>query len=208
MGVVGRIHTAGVNLALGYLLDGALQQSDFITVDDEHGQAVRAFRTGDCGRYRADGTLLFDSRVNGYVKVRGVRVSLPDIEMALNQHPALRHVLVVDYGEQRLGEVCLGALYVCDPQAGEPSMAELRDYARQHLPHSHVPTRLLGVAALPLSQNGKPDRRRARELLSAPATASVRDKVLAIYLQVLGHPADAGTDSAVDFISLGLRPRT
>ncbi|MDF9620770.1 amino acid adenylation domain-containing protein [Pseudomonas entomophila] len=206
VGVVGRIHTAGVNLALGYLLDGTLQQSDFITVDDEHGQPVRAFRTGDCGRYRADGTLLFDSRVNGYVKVRGVRVSLPDIEMALNQHPALRHVLVVDYGDARLGEVCLGALYVCDPQAGEPSMAELRDYARQHLPHSHVPTRLLGVAALPLSQNGKPDRRRARELLSAPATASTRDKVLAIYLQVLGHPADAGADNAVDFISLGLRP--
>lgn len=206
VGVVGRIHTAGANLALGYLLDGTLQQSDFITVDDEHGQPVRAFRTGDCGRYRADGTLLFDSRVNGYVKVRGVRVSLPDIEMALNQHPALRHVLVVDYGEPRLGELCLGALYVCDPLAAEPSMAELRDYAREHLPHSHVPTRLLGVAALPLSQNGKPDRRRARELLSAPATASVRDTVLAVYLQVLGHPADAGTDSAVDFISLGLRP--
>ncbi|MDD0975289.1 amino acid adenylation domain-containing protein [Pseudomonas fontis] len=208
-GVVGRIHTAGVNLALGYLQDGALQQSDFVTVNDEHGETVRAFRTGDCGRYRQDGTLLFDSRVNGYVKVRGVRVSLPDIEMALSNHPSLRQVLVVDYGDARQGEVSLGALYVSAANAAEPSMAELRTYARRHLPQSHVPTRLLCVTELPLSQNGKADRQRARSLLSAPVadTPPATNKVLAIYLNVLGRPAHEGANTALDFISLGLRPQ-
>jgi amino acid adenylation domain-containing protein len=206
-GVVGRIHTAGVNLALGYLQDGELLQTDFITVQDENGESVRAFRSGDCGRYRDDGTLLFDSRVNGYVKVRGVRVSLPDVEMVLGQHPALRHVLVVDYGDARLGELCLGALYVVDPQATVPSAGDLRDYARKHLPQSHVPTLVLAVDALPLSQNGKPDRRRARELLAAPPPATARDKVLDIYRQVLGLAPDASNDPQVDFVSLGLRPQ-
>ncbi|MBD8254355.1 amino acid adenylation domain-containing protein [Pseudomonas fluorescens] len=216
-GVVGRLHTAGVNLTLGYLENGELAQSEFVTVTDEHGQAVRAFRTGDCGRYRRDGTLIFDSRVNGYVKVRGVRVSLPDIEIALINHPSLRHVLVVDYGEQRQGEVCIGALYVCQQGGEEPTTTELRNFARQHLPHSHVPTRLLRVDALPLSQNGKPDRQRARSLLTAsvndasePAAmrrSTPRNKVLDIYLSVLGRPLADGANASVDFISLGLRPQ-
>ncbi|APC19014.1 peptide synthetase [Pseudomonas frederiksbergensis] len=216
-GVVGRIHTAGVNLALGYLENGELTQSEFVTVSDEHGQAVRAFRTGDCGRYRRDGTLIFDSRVNGYVKVRGVRVSLPDIEIELINHPSVRHVLVVDYGEQRRGEVCIGALYVGQQGAAELTATELRNYARQHLPHSHVPTRFLSVDELPLSQNGKPDRQRARSLLTAPANEvaepvarivpTQRNKVLDIYLSVLGRPLEDGVNDAVDFISLGLRPQ-
>ena len=215
-GVVGRIHTAGVNLALGYLENGELVQSEFVTVSDEHGQAVRAFRTGDCGRYRRDGTLIFDSRVNGYVKVRGVRVSLPDIEIELINHPSIRHVLVVDYGEQRQGEVCIGALYVSQQGSAELTTSDLRNYARQHLPHSHVPTRLLKVDALPLSQNGKPDRQRARSLLTATNDAAApvamlpstpRNKVLDIYLSVLGRPLEDGANDAVDFISLGLRPQ-
>ena len=216
-GVVGRIHTAGVNLALGYLEHGELTQSEFVTVNDEHGQAVRALRTGDCGRYRRDGTLIFDSRVNGYVKVRGVRVSLPDIEIELINHPSVRHVLVVDYGEQRQGEVCIGALYVSQQGGAEPTTSELRNYVRQHLPHSHVPTRFLKVDALPLSQNGKPDRQQARSLLTDPANdaaepvamiqSTPRNKVLDIYLKVLGRPVADGANDAVDFISLGLRPQ-
>jgi len=209
-GVVGRIHTAGVNLALGYLENGALAQTEFISVIDEHGRAVRAFRTGDCGRYRHDGTLMFDSRVNGYVKVRGVRVSLPDIEIELIKHPAVRHVLVVDYGEQRQGEVNIGALYVSAEDAAPLTAAALRQFAREHLPQSHVPTRFLAVEVLPLSQNGKPDRPRARSLLLEPAEEVVEtqgNKVLAIYLSVLGRPSQDGANASVDFISLGLRPQ-
>lgn len=209
-GVVGRIHTAGVNLALGYLENGALAQTEFISVIDEHGRAVRAFRTGDCGRYRHDGTLMFDSRVNGYVKVRGVRVSLPDIEIELIKHPAVRHVLVVDYGEQRQGEVNIGALYVSAEDAAPLTAAALRQFAREHLPQSHVPTQFLAVEVLPLSQNGKPDRPRARSLLLEPAEEVVEtqgNKVLAIYLSVLGRPSQDGANASVDFISLGLRPQ-
>ena len=216
-GVVGRIHTAGVNLALGYLENGELAQSEFITVVDESGQAVRAFRTGDRGRYRRDGTLMFDSRVNGYVKVRGVRVSLPDIEIELIKHPALQHVLVVDYGEPREGEASIGALYVSAHERAPLTVSELRHFAREQLPQSHVPTRFVSVEALPLTQNGKPDRQRARLMLQPgedvvaaqprPGGSTHSHKVLEIYLSVLGRSPEAGADPAVDFLSLGLRPQ-
>lgn len=215
-GVVGRIHTAGVNVALGYLQDGVLGQTDFITVADEAGKPVRAFRTGDRGRYRHDGNILFASRVDGYVKVRGVRVSLPDIEAELGAHPDIRQLLVVDCGAEQRGEAEIGVVYV-PAQAGKPSPTDLRALARRVLPDSHVPTRFVEVEALPLSANGKPDRRKARELLAAaaerrepvaaaPLADSRSRRILDLYLVVLSQPASSEIDETTDFIRLGLRP--
>lgn len=217
--VVGRIHTAGVNLALGYLQDGELNQTDFVTVADEAGWPVRAFRTGDRGRYRHDGSILFASRVDGYVKVRGVRVSLPDVEVELARHPGLRRLLVVDCGSEQSGEAEIGVLYV-PAEPGRRSAAELRAHARRALPESHVPTRFLEAGELPLSANGKPDRRRARELLTtmsaqreaAPQAAPARPanprahRILDLYLGVLGKAPSADLDDATDFIRIGLLP--
>ncbi len=218
-GVVGRIHTAGVNVAIGYLEDGAITQTDFVTVNDPEGKPVRAFRTGDRGRYRPDGKIMFASRVNGYVKVRGVRVSLPDVENELIRHPSIQRVLVVDYGVEQKGEAAIGVLYVVAPGL-ELSTADLRNFARSHLPESHVPGRFLKVDDLPLSANGKPDRRRARELLTgatggvepakisapvAPAADQGDRRVLDIYLGVLGKKP-ANVDANSDLLALGLLP--
>lgn len=202
LGVAGRIHTSGVNLALGYLEQGQLVQTDFVTLTDDKGQPVRAFRTGDRGRYRRDGTLLFDSRVNGYIKVRGVRVSLPDVESALITHPALAQVLVVEYGDEQQGELGIGLLYVC-ATGHRLDPAALREFARARLPASHVPTRALAVEQLPLTANGKPDKPAARTLLAQPAP---RHGVLDIYLEVLGA-APGSADSRQPFTALGLRPQ-
>ncbi|PHM70418.1 non-ribosomal peptide synthetase BasA/D [Xenorhabdus kozodoii] len=220
VGVSGRIHTAGVNVALGYLENGSLTQTDFVTIKDTNGEEIRAFRTGDYGHYRRDGIIVFDSRVNGYVKVRGVRISLPDIENELVRHPSVKHVLVVDYGEEMHGETSIGVLYV--PRQEEAlSGAELRKYACQCLPPSHIPTRILPVTELPLSPNGKPDRAKARSLLmesvheqppiphnAFPAQeTTMKKKVLEIYLDVLGQSRTHHIDGASDFISMGLRPQ-
>lgn len=220
VGVTGLIHTAGVNVALGYLENGSLTQTNFVTIKDTNGKEIRAFRTGDHGHYRRDGIIVFDSRVNGYVKVRGVRISLPDIENELVRHPLVKHVLVVDYGEEMHGETAIGVLYV--PQQEEAlSGAELRKYACQCLPASHIPTRLLPVTELPLSPNGKPDRSKARSLLTEsvheqpsvkhdafPAReTAMKKQVLEIYLDVLGQSHASHIDGDSDFISMGLRPQ-
>ena len=70
------------------------------------------FRTGDQGYYRADGNIMFATRVNGYVKIRGVRVSLPEIEDVLRRHPAIQDMVVVDYPSGENNEAALGALYL------------------------------------------------------------------------------------------------
>lgn len=197
VGKVGRIYTAGVNLALGYLVNGALDQTDFITIADETGTPRRAFRTGDCGRYRSDGVLLFDSRVGGYIKVRGVRVSLPDVENALTSCPGLRQAMAVDYGETRAGDTNIALLYVSGPGQSLRA-ADLRRYARQHLPQSHIPARFIEVEAIPLTANAKPDRRAARALvigagMSPPVSPSAPQ-------EPRPHRLPTGTDLTADQI--------
>ncbi|MBQ1784191.1 MAG: amino acid adenylation domain-containing protein [Gammaproteobacteria bacterium] len=211
-GVVGRIYTSGINVALGYLEQGQLVQHDFVQIKDEHGRWLRAYRSGDLGRYRPDGTLMFSGRTNGYIKIRGVRVSLPDIEHELAEHPAISQLLVVDYLPAGASELALGALYV----GGELTVAELRQFARQQLPGSHVPIQYLRLpAALPLSANGKPDRHQARALLAAGQVThntaicganTLGKRVLAIYLEELGTPARLAVDELSPFLALGLLP--
>ena len=212
--VVGRIYSSGVNIALGYLEDAKLRQHDFVTIQDKTGQSLRAFRSGDRGRYRHDGTILFDSRVQGYIKVRGIRISIPDVENELVRHPGVSRILMTDIGDERHGQTELAALYVVK-EGHQLEDADLRSFARQQLPESHIPARLLKVDSIPLSANGKPDRRKARTFFtSAPEDAAKETKrassqsrrVLDIYLDVLGQAPDNDTDETTDFIAIGLLP--
>lgn len=202
-GVTGRIHTTGGGLALGYLRGGALDQTDFVTLPDGHGGQCRAFRTGDLGRMRDDGVMIFAGRTAGYIKIRGVRVSLGDVETALTRAPGITAALVVDLPGAVDG-TDLGALIVPAPGTA-PDTATLRRLAHGLLPDSHVPTRFALADALPLSANGKPDRAAARTLLTASTLAGVPvAQVLTDCLAVLGHPGPAGADTPL--LSLGLTP--
>ncbi len=158
---VGRIVTAGVSLSLGYLQDGQLSQKDFIELETPSGESVRAFKTGDMGYYRADGTIIFSARVNGYVKVRGVRVSLPDIEKELRQCPGVKEAIVIDYPEPSSGDTVIGAVYASED--GQPLAAsEVRTFIKARLPVSHLPNQFSQVAQFALSANGKIDRHQAK----------------------------------------------
>ncbi|MEW6999945.1 hypothetical protein M5585_01175 [Serratia ureilytica] len=98
---------------------------------------------------------MFATRVNGYVKIRGVRVSLPEIEDAAARHPAIPDMVVVDYPSGENNEAALGALYLT--RDGKPlPLSEIRAFATGYLPCTHIPTRFIHAEALPLSANGKP----------------------------------------------------
>ncbi|MCG7521802.1 amino acid adenylation domain-containing protein [Ruegeria sp. Ofav3-42] len=215
-GVTGRIHTTGVNLSPGYMVDGTLTQTDFVTLTDDQNRNQRAFKTGDQGFYRPDGTLIFAARINGYVKIRGVRVSLADVENELSAHKGLNHVAVVDLPEAEGREATLLAICVANV-ADAPKISELRAFARRCLPETHVPSRFVMVDALPLSANGKLDRKRARELAqqqrnsatddaSAGRVPTAADLVLEIYLAVLDRSAPTDLQEDSPLIALGLRP--
>ena len=200
-GVVGRIHSSGVNLALGYLKHGTLDQADFVTLADGRW----AFRSGDLGRWREDGVILFAGRVDGYVKIRGVRVSLPDIADAILQQDGIGGVIVVDLPDPVSGDTIVGAVYA---GAQAPGTAELRGALGQVLPASHVPTRLTLVDALPLTRNGKPDRAAARAILSGQTAGddTPANRVARACAAVLGLPSDQVRADSV-LLHLGILPR-
>ncbi len=206
VGVRGRMHVAGVNLALGYLENGEVAQSDFTTVTLPDGRVLRAFRTGDCGRYRPDGSIMFAGRVNGYVKIRGVRVSLPDVENVIVGHDAVARAIVVDFAGQAGAE--LGVLYVAG-DARCVDVADLRRHAQARLPASHVPSRFVAVDALPLARTGKPDRKAARAALAGQG-AVVPDQVQRvgrIYADILQPGAETPIAPDADLVAAGLRQR-
>ncbi|XJB16617.1 hypothetical protein AB2D70_26420 (plasmid) [Escherichia coli] len=114
------------------------------------GETVRAFRTGDIGFYRPDGVIMFATRINGYVKIRGVRVSLPEIEDVFRQHPAIHDIVVVDYATDDANEKSLGAICLVGDHV-TPGAAELRAFAQRYLPCTHIPGRFITRHAFPLT---------------------------------------------------------
>ncbi|MBY7788895.1 amino acid adenylation domain-containing protein [Vibrio fluvialis] len=231
-GVVGRIVTAGVNLSLGYLVDGEVVQTDFMTIETPHGERVRAFKTGDLGYYRDDGRLIFAGRINGYVKVRGVRISLPDVEKVLMNVANVQDLAVIDFNDPNTGDVGLALFYISGDGAAK-NAAQWRDIMGQRLPASHLPQRFVPLERFPLSANGKKDKRALLAMLTAaselprtvaasvaapfgasresqttsltPEKTAPWQSIVDVYQQVLGERAASLTEHA-EFIQAGLMP--
>ncbi|NUR26266.1 MAG: amino acid adenylation domain-containing protein, partial [Catenulispora sp.] len=161
VGVPGELHLAGVGLAHGYLRRPELTAEKFVTGLD--GQ--RLYRTGDLGRWRPDGTVEFLGRIDSQVKIRGLRVELGEIEAALREQPGVRDAAVA-VREDVPGDKRLAAYLVGNEL---PAAATLRSALKRRLPEHMVPSTFDVIPELPLSPNGKLDRRRL------PAPQRVRD---------------------------------
>ena len=151
-GVWGEIVTGGLGLSDGYLNRADLT-ADCFADDAETGR--RFYRTGDLGRWRADGVLEFGGRRDGQIKLRGFRIELEEIELALNSHPAIAAsaALFVPGAD---GE---GAIIGCiQPLAEAPTAAALRDWLGRSVPAYAIPSRFVTLPALPVTENGKLDR--------------------------------------------------
>lgn len=172
VGNVGEIYIGGPGVARGYLNRPELTHERF--VEDSFGSpGEKLYRTGDIGRWRADGTLEFLGRTDFQVKIRGFRVEPGEIETALQRHPSVKQALVMARedapGDKRL--VAYVVLRSQQPPAGWPDdppsdlsnstgaiLAELRDALTQLLPQYMVPAAFVLMEELPLSPNGKVDR--------------------------------------------------
>ncbi len=169
IGAWGELYAGGDGLARGYLGRPELTAEHFVPDDfvpDAFGEAgSRLYRTGDRVRHRADGLLEFSGRLDGQVKIRGFRIEPGEIEAALVAHPGVREAVVV-VRRDRDREIRLVA-YVA---GNVPGMAaeELRRHLRERLPEPMVPATFVVLAALPLTANGKVDRK----ALPAPAEAA------------------------------------
>jgi amino acid adenylation domain-containing protein len=156
-GVIGELYVGGAGVARGYLNRPELTEERF--VPDTFTREGRLYRTGDHVRWAADGTIEFFGRSDTQVKIRGFRIELAEIEHALAGHPGVKACAVLARSD-RPGDKQLVAYFVADPAAGAaPSMAELRAHLAATLPEFMVPARYLRLDALPVTVNGKLDRR-------------------------------------------------
>ncbi|SDH33307.1 amino acid adenylation domain-containing protein [Lentzea fradiae] len=164
-GAVGELFLAGDGLARGYLDRAALTAERFLPCPFGT-PGARMYRTGDLVRWRPDGNLEYRGRADDQVKVRGFRVELGELETVLLAHPSVRSAVAVareDDGRKRLV-----AYVVVD---GDVTPAELREHAARTLPDFMVPAAVVLLDELPVTPNGKVDRR----LLVAPDFSSSDD---------------------------------
>ncbi|HEV2800655.1 MAG TPA: amino acid adenylation domain-containing protein [Pyrinomonadaceae bacterium] len=152
IGVPGELYIGGAGVARGYLNRPELTAEKFIPDSFSTKPGARLYRTGDVARWRADGQLEFLGRRDEQVKLRGYRIELGEVEATLAGHGGVRGCAVM------LRDVaCTPALvaYV----TGEADGGELREYLAKQLPSYMVPQRIVKVEALPLTANGKVDRK-------------------------------------------------
>jgi amino acid adenylation domain-containing protein/non-ribosomal peptide synthase protein (TIGR01720 family) len=176
IGVAGELWVGGAGVARGYLGRPELTAERF-TPDAWAGAGARLYRTGDLARYRGDGQVEFLGRIDGQVKVRGFRIELGEIAAALGGHPGVRQAAAVAVPDRAGGERRLVAFYVPAGEAdAAPAAAALREHLAAKLPAYMVPSRFVAVEALPLTVNGKVDRR-ALEARAASLDSSMYEPV-------------------------------
>ena len=205
-GVSGEIWIGGDGVTLGYLNRPELTAERFIADPFSAKDGARLYRTGDRGRWRNDGTLEHLGRLDFQVKVRGYRIELGEIENTLTTHPGVDRAIVITR-EDRPGDVRLAGYVVA--RGTPPSAEELRDHLRLTLPGYMVPQHILFIPAVPLTPNGKIDRK-ALPVPDASSAAASADRVpprteteaivLAAMEEVLSLP---GLSIRDDFFAVG-----
>ncbi len=197
--VLGELYLAGQGLARGYHQRPGLTAERFVASPFVAGE--RMYRTGDLARYRADGVIEYAGRIDHQVKLRGLRIELGEIEARLLEHPWVREaaVLAVD-GKQLVG-------YVVLESEGGDWREVLAAHLAASLPEYMVPAQWLALERMPLSPNGKLDRKALPKIEAedglgeyvAPASEPER-QLAAIWADVLGRERVGVTDN---FFALG-----
>jgi amino acid adenylation domain-containing protein len=170
----GELHIGGDGLARGYLDRPDLTAERFIPHPYSKEPGARLYRTGDLARYLPDGNLEFLGRLDDQVKLRGYRIELGEIEAALREHPGIREAVALarqdSPGEKRL------VAYIVPEREPAPTVSEARAFLKERLPDYMVPSAFVTLDGLPLSPNGKVDRR------ALPAPDQTRPEVGAVHI--------------------------
>ncbi|MEH2220692.1 MAG: amino acid adenylation domain-containing protein [Nostoc sp.] len=162
IGVKGEMYIGGASLARGYLNRPELTKERFISYSP---LSSKLYKTGDLARYLPNGELEYLGRIDNQVKIRGFRIELGEIENAIASHPDVQESVVVvrddEPGDKRL------VAYVVSNLEQHLKAGELRRFLKQKLPEYMIPAAFVQLEALPLTANGKVDRR----VLPKPDTA-------------------------------------
>lgn len=156
VGVPGELYVGGDGLALGYHNNPELTDKRFVANPFSEELESRLYRTGDMVRYKPDGVLEFLGRIDHQVKIRGFRVELEEVEAVLREHPAVVEAVCLLW-EETIMDKRLVAYVAADAQ--QASINDFRRFLQERLPEYMIPTSIIQLATLPMTINGKVDRK-------------------------------------------------
>ncbi len=159
-GVPGELYIAGTGVARGYADRPGLTAQRFLP-DPFGAPGALMYRTGDHARHLRNGELAFLGRTDDQVKIRGIRVEPGEVEVCLSEHPEVSRAAVIVVDDPRRGPQLAAYVAIAPPNGGSGTVSfpSLRRYLRDRLPEYMVPPVLVVLDSLPLSPNGKVDRR-------------------------------------------------
>ncbi len=173
IGVPGELHIGGAGLANGYYQRPDLTAQKFIPHPFAE-TSQRLYKTGDIARYLPNGDIEYLGRIDHQVKIRGFRVELAEVESILSRHPEIEAALAV-VREDQPGDKRLVA-YVVPADKSNLSISSLRQFLKEKLPNYMVPSAFVMLDCLPVSANGKIDRR------ALPIPDSIRPELEATFV--------------------------
>ncbi|NOQ24125.1 MAG: amino acid adenylation domain-containing protein, partial [Bacteroidales bacterium] len=184
IGISGELCISGAGLALGYLNNTALTSEKFIKHPFKEGE--RLYKTGDLARWLPDGKIEFLGRIDHQVKIRGFRIELGEIESLLQKHDQIKDCVVIDI--EASGDKCLCAYLVTEEKFNKE---EIRTYLSASLPDYMIPLYFVELDSLPLTSNGKVNRKalpspeiKAGEDYVAPSN-EIEENLVKIWSEVL-----------------------
>ncbi|MCM3341114.1 amino acid adenylation domain-containing protein [Paenibacillus sp. MER TA 81-3] len=174
-GAIGELHVGGVGLARGYYNNAEMTEAKFIAYSDaEQPQAKRLYKTGDLVRCLPDGSLQFIGRKDDQVKIRGVRIHLGEIEHHLSEHAGIAGNAVLVTGV--LPEhAALAAFIVLQPHVLWDETG-VRSFLKERMPGHYIPSRFIVIGDMPLTPNGKVDRKALQASLEHHAHDAVEER--------------------------------
>lgn len=162
MGAVGEIYIAGAGVARGYYNNPRISAEVFVPNPYSKEPGARLYKTGDLGRFRLDGNMEFVGRIDDQVKIRGYRIELGEIEVQLLQLPPVREAAVIIHtinaNDRRL------IAYITINEVGNDVLSEIKLALGEVLPNYMVPAHIVILDRLPLTENGKVDRNKLKQL--------------------------------------------
>lgn len=162
IGITGELYTTGDGLARGYLNQPHLTAEKFIPnpFDSGIGKYSRLYKTGDIARFLANGQIEYLGRLDNQVKIRGFRVELGEIEAALKQHPNIRDcVVIVSEAKSRQKQILAYFVPLLKDIPSDVYSTEIRQFLQQKLPDYLIPSFYIRLESLPLTANGKVDKK-------------------------------------------------
>ncbi|MDC4790729.1 AMP-binding protein [Acinetobacter baumannii] len=227
MGEVGTMYMSGLNLSNGYLLDGEIYYKDFVEIQVSENETQTAFRMSDQGYFREDGNIIFAGREEGYLKIKGVRISAAEVENALTKNPYIHNCVVVSCVHPTTETQELVAVYTLENKYKTTRLnsPELKNFLKVHLPSSHIPSKYLSIETIPLTRNGKIDRKAVQEIAQGKiyipsrlstnssktqsSIAEVGDSVLSVFRECIADSQAERMDIFYrsEILAIGIRPK-